>query len=40
MTVYHTWALHCVVEVGKDSSTGVGKDSGMESIRTQGMVLD
>ena len=30
MTVYHTWASHSVVGVGKDSSMmRVGKDSGM-----------
>ena len=30
MTVYHTWASHSVVRVGKDSGMmGVGKDSGM-----------
>ena len=30
MTVYHTWASHCVVGVSKDSGMmGLGKDSGM-----------
>ena len=30
MTVYHTWASHSVVGVGKDlGMMGVGKDSGM-----------
>ena len=30
MTVYHTWASHSVVGVGKDSGMmGVDKDSGM-----------
>ena len=40
MTVYHTWALHCVVGVDKDSSMEVRKDSVMESVRTWGMVHD
>ena len=48
MTVYHAWALHCVVGVSKDSSMGVGKDSsigvckdsGMELVRTRGVVRD
>ena len=29
MTIFITWASHCVVGVGKDSGMGVGKDSGM-----------
>ena len=40
MKVYHTWVLHCVVGVGKDLSMGVDKGSGMESVRTRGMVYD